>query len=483
MLSSARLGDHHSCPLPGHGVTPITTASGDVIINFMGAARVGDVCGCGAVITTGFPSIQINGLPMAHLGSPTSHGGTIITGSPDTFGGFTFGGAAIGTIINFAKLGAVRADGAVDEPLMAELLADPQLEQRARLSDALVQGQAQKVQPHVQPEQQQPGFYIVPKSMTVDQVKSTLFGSQTPAVMSKFQALNPDLKEIKAGSMIVLSDPNNLQCTREEALLMEAAAKTNNALKSLSPEEADFMARHRDEIETFLAQGSTAIGIGEVMFAKNLEEVKTILRDIEALHQKTFQANGHLRSPAFFAERKRLLAQLNTNLSFLTRKGIGFPDHPDLKSALGISSRSLVHHWTKAGATGQIPGYATHIDGVSKAAKAVKYGGWIGTAIGGGASYMKVQDVCTAGNAEACQKVKFTETGSFVGGVAGGATAGAFLSAPLVATLCVALGVPTGGMATLACGVVAVGAGSVAAGTLGGLMGELGGEVIYEVVK
>jgi uncharacterized Zn-binding protein involved in type VI secretion len=139
MIPSARLGDKHVCPLPGHGTTPISSASPDTVINFMGVARVGDVCGCGAVITTGFPSIKINGRPMAHLGSPTSHGGTIVSGSPDTFGGFKFGGAATGSIINFAKLGAIRPDGTVDEPLMSQLLADPHLEQRALLSGALVQ--------------------------------------------------------------------------------------------------------------------------------------------------------------------------------------------------------------------------------------------------------------------------------------------------------------------------------------------------------
>ncbi|KPB71244.1 hypothetical protein ALQ51_03131 [Pseudomonas cannabina] len=42
MISSARLGDKHVCPLPGHGTTPIASASGDVNINGMGAARVGD---------------------------------------------------------------------------------------------------------------------------------------------------------------------------------------------------------------------------------------------------------------------------------------------------------------------------------------------------------------------------------------------------------------------------------------------------------
>lgn len=338
-------------------------------------------------------------------------------------------------------------------------------------------------EPIVKPQPQEPGFYVVPKSTTGEKLESTLFTSKNPAVISKFKSLNPNLNDIKAGTMIVLSDPNNLQCTREEALLMEAAAKTNEALKPLSPEEADFMVRHRDEIETFLSTGSTGIGIGEAMFSKNLDSVKTVLNDIEALHKRTFQADGHLRSPEFFAERKRLLAQLNTNLTAMTRKGIGFPDHPNLKSALGISSRSLVHRWTKAGAAEQIPGYATHIEGVSKAAKAVKYGGWIGTAIGGGASYFKVQDVCVVGNTEACEKIKFTETGSFFGGVGGGALAGTLLSAPTIATLCVAIGVPTGGLATLACGVVAVGAGSFAGGALGGATGEWAGEKIYEAVK
>ena len=139
MIPVVRLGDMHVCPIPGHGTSPISSASPDTQVNFLGAARVGDVCGCGAVITTGFPSIVVDYRPLAYLGSPTNHGGTIISGSPDTFGGFQFGGAATQTIVDFAKLGAVRPDGSVDDQLMAELMADPHLEQRALLSGALVQ--------------------------------------------------------------------------------------------------------------------------------------------------------------------------------------------------------------------------------------------------------------------------------------------------------------------------------------------------------
>ncbi|MGR6738373.1 polymorphic toxin type 44 domain-containing protein [Pseudomonas chlororaphis] len=153
MLSSARLGDKHLCPLPGHGTTPIACASGDIDINFMGAARVGDTCGCGAVITTGFPSIILNGRPMAHLGSPTSHGGTIITGSGDTFGGFVFEPTPDAVIINFAALGVFRPDGSVDDEKMATLLADPRLTEKATAANALVDPNTASKAPEEQPEE------------------------------------------------------------------------------------------------------------------------------------------------------------------------------------------------------------------------------------------------------------------------------------------------------------------------------------------
>jgi hypothetical protein len=120
---------------------------------------------------------------------------------------------------------------------------------------------------------------------------------------------------------------------------------------------------------------------------------------------------------------------------------------------------------------------------VAKASKYVKYGGLVGTAVGGGASAMKVQDVCKAGNTEACERVRFTETGAFAGGVGGGVAAGAILSAPVVGALCIGLGVPTGGLGTLACSIVVVGIGSYAGGVYGGKGGEIIGEVIYEYAR
>lgn len=326
---------------------------------------------------------------------------------------------------------------------------------------------------------QEPGFYVVPKSTTFQQLQADLFTTKDFNVLSKFKSLNPGLDQVKAGQLIVLSDPNNLRCTREEAHLMAAAQRVNEALKSLTPEEADFMAQHHDEIESFITHGVTAVGIGEAMFAKHLEDVKKALVDIENLHKTSFNQHGHLQSAAFLAERQTLFNSLNLQLTALTKKVIGFPDHPDLKSALGISSRSLVHRWTLAGGPDQIPGYATHINGVSKAAKYIKYGGWVATGIGGGASYMKVQEVCAAGNTEACKKIRFTETGGFIGNVAGGLAAGTVMKATPIGPLCAAIAKSPPGV--LICGILVVGAGSFSAGYIGADFGEEAGEAVFEI--
>ena len=460
--------------------------------------RLGDKTTCGGKVKDADTRVMMYGLAHAREGDPVTCGvdgetyrieggisymvshGRLVAGTLDSFSGCPCKATLIASDFTgsygSSRSAAPHAARAVRQPsaLASNPVASPSSLATARSNPKPISFNTSA---------QEPGFYVVPKNTSREQLEASLFTLRDPAVMGKFKLLNPNLRDVKAGSMIVLSDPNNYQCTREEALLMEVAAKTSQMLETLSPEEADFMVQHRDAIQTFLSHGSTAIGVGAGILKNNLDNVGNALRDIEALQQTTLQRDGNLRSPTFFAERQRLLAQLNSHMTALTRKGIGFPHHINLNRALGLSSQSLVHHWTNASAAGQIPGYATHLEGVAKAAKYVKYGGWLGTAVGGGASALKVQDVCTAGNTDACERVKFTETGSFVVSVGGGMGAGWMLSAPVVGALCIGLGVPTGGIGALACSIVVVGAGSYAGGALGGKLGEMAGEVIYEAAK
>ena len=327
----------------------------------------------------------------------------------------------------------------------------------------------------------EPGFYVVPHSMSAGQLYRSLFEAMPTAAMRKYSALNPGLEgTIKAGSLIVLSDPNNTSCTYQEAQLMQAAQRAKAALDPLTPDEADFMARHHAEIATFLGETSTGLGVGAAMLEKHLVKLRDTLQAMEHLHQDSYRQHGHLKSPEFFAERKRLLAQLDAHLqSPLVRSGVGLGDHPRLKKALGVSSRSLVHHWNKAGAPGQIPGYATHLGAVSRAAKYMQAGGYIGIGIGGVASLLSIQEVCSADpEAAACRKVKFSTGGQFAGSAAGGML-GAEIGFGASTSICAALGATTG-VGGVACIAAVVGVGSLVGSTGGGIWGERTGEILYE---
>jgi uncharacterized Zn-binding protein involved in type VI secretion len=49
----ARVGDSHSCPIPGHGITAIISGSSNFRCEGPATAVVGSVCGCGATINSG----------------------------------------------------------------------------------------------------------------------------------------------------------------------------------------------------------------------------------------------------------------------------------------------------------------------------------------------------------------------------------------------------------------------------------------------
>ena len=333
------------------------------------------------------------------------------------------------------------------------------------------------------PEPQPPGFYIVPRSMSGEQLLTRLF-ADTPHshLISRIKALNPTFAQgFKAGEMLVLGNLiNPTACSREEAELMAAAAQVRTALEPLSEGEANFMAEHQAEIAMMVGGASGSLGLGTDMLGNGLKQIDGTLRDIEYLHQREFATHGHLRSTQFFTSRQQLYRQLDNQLkaTFLGKQ-LGLGSYPTLRQDLGISTRSLVHHWSKGGAPGQIPGYATHMDKIAKAAKYLKNGTYIGISLGGTASALKVQEVCQAGETQACQKIRFTETGSFVGGVGGG-SAGMGIGIAAAPYVCGAIGLASGGLGGIVCGLVVVGGASTVGGAGGGWAGELAGDKIYE---
>ncbi|MFB4392097.1 MULTISPECIES: PAAR domain-containing protein [unclassified Pseudomonas] len=323
----------------------------------------------------------------------------------------------------------------------------------------------------------EPGFYIVPRSMSGPQVLAQLLTHDSTLPIARLQRLNPTFEQgFKAGEIFVIGDLDNHQaCTREETQLMQAAERAREALAMLSDEEANFMMEHIGGIAGVLSGASTSMGVGRDMLEKGLGQVQDTLKGIEALHQRQFAVHGHLRSPEFFASRQALYQQLSTQLStsFL-HKRLNLGSYDTLRRDLGISPKSLVHHWKKANGPGQIPGYATHLDEVSKTARYLKYGGYVAIGVGATASYLKVEEACRAGETDECKRVRFIETGSFSGGLAGGAL-GAVAGKKALKAIC--RFTPAG---RAICGIAVVGVGSLVGSQMSGAGGGAFGEAMYE---
>lgn len=331
-------------------------------------------------------------------------------------------------------------------------------------------------------EAAEPGFYIVPKSTTRQQLIAELFGEvPSPEVMRKFNGLNGSLGEdiVKAGQMVVLGDPRNYMCMREEAHLMEAADEVAVALADLEPADADFMVKYRGEIAALLGEVSLWAGVSAAVLEKHMRDLTDTLIRLEKLHQDTHRTYGHLRVPDFFEKRKKLLEELDSKF-FKSTRVRGFTllgDHPKLRKSLSISTKSLVHHWKKAGGPGDIPGFSRYVKSMSKAAEYMKTGGFIAIGIGGVSSALAIWETCTTDNDAACKQVAMKEVPKFLISSGTGFLAGNMAAKHSLKICGGRSRSPTG---FTACVATVVGGASFAGVAMGELAGEYLGESVHD---
>lgn len=190
----------------------------------------------------------------------------------------------------------------------------------------------------------EPGFFIVPRSMSGPGVLLYLADQQLKMPIEYVKRLNPTFDEgFKAGEMFVLADPDSQQaCSRMEAQLMAAAENVRRHVSSLSVEEADFMTRNLPEIAALLGKASSAMGVVEAMARKILDDVSRSLNALSQLHKDEFNQTGKLQSQAFFDQRKAILKDLEAQLKagFLNKR-MELGSYDTLRRDLGISSKAL----------------------------------------------------------------------------------------------------------------------------------------------
>lgn len=328
----------------------------------------------------------------------------------------------------------------------------------------------------------EPGFYIVQKSISRSALEAELFGdSPSPELMRKFNGLNGSLGNdiVKAGQLVVLGDPRNFMCMREEAHLMQVAEEVAVALKDLDPEDADFMVKYRGEIAAILGETSTWAGVTATVLEKHVRNITHVLLELEKLHKNTYQTYGHLRVPDFFEKRKQLLTKLDALLfnSTRVRSFTSLGNHPKLQKALRISTKSLVHNWKKAGGPGKIPGYSNYVKSMSKAADYMKNGGFIAIGVGGISSALIIKETCTTESDEECTRIVMKEGSKFSFSTLGGLAAGWAASS---LKICLGRSQKLSVTGYAVCTIAVVGGASFTGAHYGGKLGELTGETIHD---
>lgn len=486
------LGADHA----GFPPTPVIAGSPDVFIDGKPVARVGDPLAPHSkpkhpphprAIAGGSSTVLINGMPAAVTGGAITCGGvTIGSGSViigDTYTPTEFSGvspmptqAPSQTTSAAAAVGSSAAD-----TRLASQDALHNLGRTADASRALAGGDATStsVNPEPKTEEQkatvEPGFHVVQSPMSKTSLLTALYGDAS-AKPNNFDRLNPGLEsQVLPGEMIVLGDPEAKECTSEEAMLMEVAAQVNARVRSLEQDEAQFLVKHYDLLEAVTSTGSAGLGAGAVMVSKQLDSIKIILKDVELLHQESYRKHGHLNHPDFFEKRRALFKKLDFALGSLARRGMSLDDDAKLKRALGLSSKSVVSHWKKAG-IGDIPGYASHYDRLATGSKYVRGAGYLGILLDSSFSALNIHEACTSGNEKECQVVSYQEGGRLAGSIGGGVVGAGLAGA------CVAVGVTSVGVGAIACAVIVGGVGSATVGHYGGKAGEYVGEKVREAI-
>lgn len=302
------------------------------------------------------------------------------------------------------------------------------------------------------------GFTIIPYGGTTEAWQRLLFTENPPAGAKElFATLNGPDERYKAGSIMLVVDPNK-QDSEQIAHMLAAKARVDAALAPLSIQQANFLFKHKDTIEMFAAAASTASDTygysGQATEAAKgyFEQVEKILVEIEKTYKNQYITSGTLIGEQFFVERRRLFGQLDSVLKMFMKHRFMFNEYADLKSALGLSSRSITHRWNETGVS-DIEGYATHIEKLAKYVKWMETAGKIGIGLSAFDTAAKITEACTVGRN--CAKTSFTSIGEFSGGLVGGAVGARIIGAGAANTICaVVLGAATieaGGAGALLC--------------------------------
>lgn len=319
-----------------------------------------------------------------------------------------------------------------------------------------------------------PGYCVVEQPGSLSHQTGLLFRHRNSSAARHFEQLNADTSWVKPGQILIVADPDSTMTGQMLRSLRQAKQQVNNDLVGVSTDEAGFLQSHYGMIAGLASAGDKIFGAAGDAGEKYFTAIETTLKKIEVTYQNQFRTQGTLIGQQFFVERNRLFAELKELVNkplvkSLARHTVKFRPYEDMRRALNLSSRSIVHEWSTVG-IGAVPGYSTYTGSAAKAARFLKYGGYIGIGFAFAGTTNDVVHACTTGRENECGKIAFKEYTKFGGSTAGGITGGV-IGSSIGTGVCLGLGIitaPAGGAGGFACAAI----GSLAAGYAGSQVGE-----------
>ncbi|WDE04215.1 hypothetical protein SG34_023170 [Thalassomonas viridans] len=321
-------------------------------------------------------------------------------------------------------------------------------------------------------------IHIVEKAMDVNQLIMIMYNNPDTIVYEHFRAVNQHLFPnnennplVCPGQVVLLSPATSSQCTLEEQAFYEVAKAVDLALLKLSTQERELLAKRYDFLASVASYNGLLLGVSNTSWNAHVRQVEGILKDIEGAYTASYNAHGNLNNNIFLERRRTHFARLNDALLRFGQPELGNRIKTgDIRSNLGLSTKSTIHQWKKlSGPAETIPNFARNYETVSKMASNLKRVGYLGIALTGIEAGVNIDKACTVGSEFACNHAKHKETGKAVGSIVGGAALGwgaSYIGCNIL------FGLPSSGTSFFWCSLIT----GTTGGYLGGIGGSLGGQ-------
>lgn len=341
------------------------------------------------------------------------------------------------------------------------------------------------------------GWCQVERTQSKDLMFESLFTDQTSkAQRTLIKQHNFHLNSmVREGEIVVIPTTKAITEKDKKAVtdLQEEAKVASVELAKLSPEEIVTANRHfelfdyqmceiektRDLPPEYLAYASMGVGAVAAGVGKHLSNISNILEEVNSLYVSQVamaSRTGGMNYGVFVAERAALLSKLDGSFAMLSKRTINIPAYVQVRKALKLSTRSVIHHADEIIKSGWVPNLGKRIAKIAIAMKGVEKFGYVGVILGAANGMNNIYDACSVDGTGECGKTATKEVVGFLGGLGGG-IAGGNIAVFLVLGVVGTASAPVIAIATI--GAVVVGG---AVGGIGGsTVGQAVGNGIYEV--